>query len=47
MVNGDTFFDINVRDLEYRTNHVRSNIGVSIISSKIHNDGIKAIKLIN
>ena len=44
VVNGDTFFDINVRDLEYRTNHVRSNIGVSIISSKNHN-GYKSYKI--
>ena len=44
VVNGDTYFDINLRDLEKTTNDAKSNIGVSIVSSKDHT-GYKSYKI--
>ncbi len=44
VVNGDTFFDINIRDLESFTNNSKSNIGVSLITSRFH-DGYKSYKI--
>ena len=44
VVNGDTFFDINLRDLEKTTNDAKSNIGVSIVSSEDH-IGYKSYKI--
>tara|TARA_Y100001970_G_scaffold268298_1_gene359387 strand:- start:289 stop:1485 length:1197 start_codon:yes stop_codon:yes gene_type:complete len=36
VTNADTFFDINIRDLEYFTNYNNSNIGVALTSSLFH-----------
>lgn len=36
VTNADTFFDINIRDLEYKTNQNNSDIGVALTSSKEH-----------
>ena len=45
VINGDTFFDINLRDLEKITNDAKSDIGVSIVSSRDHK-GYKSYKII-
>lgn len=46
VVNGDTYFDINLRDLENITNNSRSSIGISIIKSQEHKD-YKSYKINN
>lgn len=46
VVNGDTYFDINLRDLENITNNSRSSIGISIINSQEHKD-YKSYKINN
>jgi D,D-heptose 1,7-bisphosphate phosphatase len=46
VVNGDSYFDINLRDLENITNNSKSSIGVAIISSHEHKD-YKSYKINN
>ena len=36
VLNGDTYFDINIRDLEFKTLKSKTNIGVALTKSKNH-----------
>lgn len=44
VVNGDTYFDINIRDLESSTNNLKASIGVAITKSSDH-VGYKSYKI--